>query len=134
MEPRTTRAGAANMRGVGEIVGALLVALVSIITVVVAFNYYMHTTSQMQTRVVFRGISATLCGKVLSVSNVGEVPVQVSKVIGIVESSKPEFYTEYVSALIQPHKTETFTLSRVYDYVYIVSNGDTSAPIRNVCK
>jgi len=126
------------MRGAAGIVEVLLVSAVVAVVLAAAFAYAVGVLSPLEPDAGFEQVNVLLCGKVLTLKNVGEEPVEVTGAWGVYYDSKLDaYYTEDLTAIVkgvlEPGEARHYRLGRAYGYVVLAVEDVRLPPVENSC-
>ena len=125
--------GAGRVRGVAEIVGAVLVSLIALLAVAIALGFFASYAHPVTAGAEIA--DATLCGNVLTVyvAKTSPEPLRIEKIVGVYFVDGQEVVEENpVSVTVSPGDSRDITLQHLYNYVYIVGNA-ALPPVKNSC-
>jgi len=122
-------------KGIASIIEAMIISIAVTLMVTVAFMFFTSYANSMHPSIKYVNIQAQLCGKVLTIENVGAYPVKIDKLIkiGVGLNRNLMEVDQTINQVIQPKGTYETTLDGVYNYVYIISGNYRSQPIPNSC-
>jgi hypothetical protein len=122
-------------KGIASIVEAMIISIAIATLVAIAFGFFSSYMNSMHPKIRYINFQADLCGKVLTVKNIGDYPVEIDKIVAVYVDNYGYAYANEINVYttLQPGESKEFILPQPYQYVSFITKDFRSPPIDNDC-